>query len=598
MVHDTSTRPPSFLAIPWRWALAATLLAPVAGAQVSLEQSAYLKSSAPMVDDHFGLGVGISGDLIAVGASREDGGATGVEGGVFTFRREPISGAWLPDAHLKVVTPYPGPSLGAAVAVSGETLVAGAPLESSNAAGVGGTPSGGEFRAGAAYVFERDPQTGTWSQPVFLKALDPIGAPALPANYGDRFGESVAISGDTVVVGAPREDSGASGVDGDATDNSALDRGAAYVFARDPQTGVWSTQGYLKPPAGSSFFGHAVAVSGDTAVVGALYDSTGSNSAGAAYVYVRNPQTGKWSYQAQLVPHNAGPFDSFGSSVALSGDTVLVGAYGEASAATGVNGNGSDDSSLHAGAAYVFTRGAGGVWTEQAYLKASNTTASDTFGVSAALDGDRAVVGAQYDGGSGSAYPFERDPQTGAWSASGLVKAAVSDPTDDFGVAVAISGERIVVGASGEDSAIPGDPTDGSASRAGAAYVFEPPFPFEDLALGLAGAHGVPRLFGEGTLEGGSTVALTLDTALENSVAAWFLGATRVDAALLGGVLVPSPDVFVFGFPTGAIGGFTVLASVPAGIPTGTSIYMQMWIADPAGPQGYSATNGLELIFP
>ena len=107
-------------------------------------------------------------------------------------------------------------------------------------------------------------------------------------------------------------------------------------------------------------------------------------ASGAAYVFVRSGST--WSQQAYLKASNTGPNDLFGASVAISGNTVVVGAFGEDSAATGVNGDQTSNSATDSGAAYVFVR-SGSTWTQQAYLKASNTGASDFFGISTAISG-------------------------------------------------------------------------------------------------------------------------------------------------------------------------------------------------------------------
>ena len=204
--------------------------------------------------------------------------------------------------------------------------------------------------------------------------IDPIAQQAYlkasNAEAGDFFGASVAISGDTVVVGAYGEDSAASGVNGNQADNSASSSGAAYIFVRSGST--WTQQAYLKA------------------------SNTGAN-------------------------------DFFGVSVAISGNTIVVGAYGEDSAATGVNGNQADNGAIDSGAAYVFAR-SGSTWTQQAYLKASNTGSSDLF-VNPAISGDTAVVGALYEDSaargvngnqadnsaknSGAAYVFNGLPATG-----------------------------------------------------------------------------------------------------------------------------------------------------------------------------------------
>ncbi len=224
---------------------------------------------------------------------------------------------------------------------------------------------------------------------------------ATNADSRDSFGTSVAISGDTLVVGASGEDSNATGVDGDQTDNSAEDAGAAYVFTRIGD--IWSQQAYLKASNTESddFFGVSVAIVGDTVVVGALEDSNATgvdgeqndnsaNGAGAAYVFTRNG--GVWSQQAYLKASNTDEFDFFGRSVAISGNTLVVGAVHETSNATGVNGDQNDNSAERAGAAYVFTR-SGDIWSQQAYLKASNSNGlnspntffGDSFGSSVAI---------------------------------------------------------------------------------------------------------------------------------------------------------------------------------------------------------------------
>ena len=187
-------------------------------------------------------------------------------------------------------------------------------IEDSAADGVNGNQSDNSAEeSGAAYVFVRS--GNTWSQQAYLKASN--------SEADDRFGETVTISGNTIVVGAPREDSDADGVNGDQDDNSAEDSGAAYVFVRSGIT--WSQQAYLKA----------------------------SNSEGGEF-----------------------SGDLFGISVAISGDTIVVGARREDSDADGVNGDQDDNSAQGSGAAYVFVR-SGSTWSQQAYLKASNSDRSD-----------------------------------------------------------------------------------------------------------------------------------------------------------------------------------------------------------------------------
>jgi len=377
-------------------------------------------------------------------------------------------------AYLKASNTGAGDNFGVDVAVSGDTVVVGAWWEDSRATGVNGNQASNSSRdSGAAYIFVRK---GTnWTQQAYLKSSN--------GRAGDLFGRSVAISGDTVVVGAPQESGG-----------FVQYAGAAYVFVRSGTN--WSEQGYLKASNADAadYFGYPVAVAGNTVVVGAYGEASSAigvngeqtdNSAqyaGAAYVFVRSGAT--WRQQAYLKPSNTRGF-AFFSTVAVSGSTVVVGAGGETSTARGVNGDQTDNGAQNAGAVYVFVRD-GTNWSQQAYLKASNSEAGDGFGGSVAISGDTLVVGAvgessnattvngnQSDNSapkSGAAYVFVRKGTN--WNQQAYLKAPNAEAGDYFGISVSVSGDRAVVGAYGESSIGAGNPNDNSASRSGAAYVF------------------------------------------------------------------------------------------------------------------------------
>ena len=272
---------------------------------------------------------------------------------------------------------------------------------------------------------------------------------------GALMGPTLAISrdGSTLAVGAPDEDSAARGVDGDQTDNEAYAAGAVYVLVRDGDG--WSQQAYLKASNTDlgDGFGFAVALSADgsTLAVGANYEDSATsgidgdqsdNSAyesGAVYVYARD--NGDWSQQAYIKPSDTDEADRYGFSVALSDDgaTLAVGAIGEDSAATTINGDDSDNSAADAGAVYVYARD-NGDWSQQAYLKASNAEAGDLYGFCVALSGDgdtlgvcgfdedssaELVGGDQADNrarGSGAVYMLERSGTT--WSQTAYIKAS------------------------------------------------------------------------------------------------------------------------------------------------------------------------------
>jgi hypothetical protein len=466
-----------------------------------LIQQAYLKASNTDAQDNLGYSVAISGETLVIGAIGEASTATGVNGNqgdnsvsqagaAYVFVR--TGGVWVQQAYLKASNTDAGDWFGYSVAISGDTVVVGAPKEASKTTGVNGNQGDNSAQnAGAAYVFVR--AKGEWVQQAYLKASN--------TDAGDYFGYSVAISGETVVVGAFGEASNATGLNGNEGDNSAPQSGAAYVFVRT--SGVWVQQAYLKASntGAGDFFGQSVAIYGDAIVVGAPGEASnatgvngnqGDNSApnsGAAYVFVRI--SGVWVQHAYLKASNTGVGGSFGWSVSISGDTVIVGAYGEDSNATGVNGNQGDNSAPYAGAAYVFVR-TSGVWVQQAYLKASNTDAGDWFGYSVAISGDTVVVGALYESSkatgangnqgdnsalnSGAAYVFVRI--SGVWAQQAYLKASNNDSLDYFGLSVAISGDTVVVGAVGEASSatgVNGNQGDNSADSAGAAYVFYSP---------------------------------------------------------------------------------------------------------------------------
>jgi FG-GAP repeat len=374
---------------------------------VTWSQQAYLKASNTEQDDIFGYSVAISGDSVAVGAIGEDSGLAGVDppdgqadnrsggaGAVYVFVRAGTT--WSQQAYLKASNPGPLDRFGYSVALSGDTLAISAFGEASSATGINGEQADNSASAsGAVYVLVRD--GATWTQQVYIKASN--------ANAFDEFGAALALSGDTLVVGAPNESSKATGVDGDQADNSELASGAGYVFTRTGTT--WSQQAYLKASnAGSrDFLGRAVALSGDTAVIGAPSEAssaTGANppagaadnsaaGAGAAYVFVRRGRT--WTQQAYIKASNTEASDQFGTSLAVFEDTLAVGAIRESSAATGINGDQTNNRADGAGAVYVLIR-RDTAWAQHAYLKASNTGGRDAFGSAIALSVGTLVTGA------------------------------------------------------------------------------------------------------------------------------------------------------------------------------------------------------------
>jgi hypothetical protein len=408
---------------------------------------------------------------------------------------------WSQEAYIKASITGAGDLFGVSVALSadGSTLAVGAYGEDSAATGIGGNQADNSADgSGAVYVFTRNGTT--WSQEAYVKASN--------TDIADQFGQSVALSADgtTLAVGALGENSAATGIGGNQADNSADGSGAVYVFRRNGTT--WSQEAYIKASntGTSDFFGISVALSADgtTLAVGAVLEdsaatgiggSQADNSAdgsGAAYVFIRSGAT--WSQDAYIKASNTDAGDGFGRGVAFSADgrTLAVGAVGEGSAATGIGGNQADNSASGSGAVYVFTRSRTR-WSQEAYVKASNTGALDLFGASIALSADGSMLAAgafdeasaatgidgnQVDNSgynSGAVYLFTRSGT--AWRQAAYVKASNTDVVDEFGISVALSadGATLAVGAFGEDSAatgIGGDQADNSAESSGAVYVF------------------------------------------------------------------------------------------------------------------------------
>lgn len=360
-----------------------------------------------------------------------------------------------------------GDSFGDSVALSadGNVLAVGSPGEDSMASGVNGDGDDNSLTgSGAAYVYVRDP-AGTWTEQAYIKASNP--------GSGDVFGTAVELNsaGDTLVVGASGEDSAATGVGGEQSDDSDPGVGAAYVFTHDG--GGWAQEAYIKPPAeldGPTNFGLELSMdaSGDVLVVA----SRTTAFSGAVMEY-RRDSFGSWSSLGVIfsqVEYSPG----FPIDLNDSGDTLAIASPAEDSSATGVNGDPSDNSMFASGAVLVLNRaGLNTGWYQQAYIKATNTQAGDRFGRRLALSGDGDVlavaswdasnaVGINGDGSddsledTGGVYVYSRS-DFGAWSVRSYVKSPITAEDDDFGtVALDQHGTTLAVGAEDADGGILG----------------------------------------------------------------------------------------------------------------------------------------------
>ncbi len=423
----------------------------------------------------------------------------------------------IPEDWLTASGGAAGAHFGISVAIDGDTAVVGADRAND--------------RRGSAYIFTRD-STGDWTQQVKLDGEE----------TGDQFGWSVAVDGDTVVVGAHAYDGE------DASNTTLVNSGAAYVITK-PDTDAngdgstdwtdWNSldddgraglTAKLAPtvPEEYAFFGGSVALAGNTLAIGSrLYDAGGRLGAGAAYVFTKDSGTGVWSQAAKLTASTSLQLAYLGYSLAVDGDTVLVGAYGDDT----VFGE------LGSGSAYVFDKPPGG-WTdgnETAKLTASDRQPSGYFGFSVALDGDTAVIGAsqhsdpEIGAGSGAAYVFARE--SGVWGEKARLTHSDAAAGDNFGVSVAVEDGTVVVGSWQDDD---------NGRNSGSAYVFEKPdlgwaSTFETLKLTAPNGAANDRF--------GWSVAVDLDD-------------QRGDLALVGAysddnvAVVDSGSVYVLGIPS------------------------------------------------
>lgn len=363
-------------------------------------------------DDEFGFSVAIDGNTAIIGAQQKDG-AQNLMGAAYVFVKS--GDYWVQQQKLTASNGVQGQRFGQSVAISGDTIIIGA-------------ASGADSSMRSAYVFVRN--NGLWSEQAILQWSTGWGA--------QFFGISVDIDGDTAAIGSD-----------DIADGKRS--GTVHMFTRNGST--WTFQERVIPPtpqAGEKF-GHSLSLDGDTLLVGAYQNDDQDTNAGTAYVYTRSGSA--WSLQQQIFSSDSETNgDHFGFSVALSGNTAIIGAYRDDPA-----------SNPDQGSAFVYTR-TGNSWALQQKLAASNagTDNSQFFGYAVGLDGDRAIVGAtnidnDFTPRRGAAYVFERT--NNSWTEEHIMYSAndtvIPDSNgDEFASAVAISGSQLIVGDRSENDAM------------------------------------------------------------------------------------------------------------------------------------------------
>jgi len=380
------------------------------------QEALLLPASADPVDK-IGERVAISGDTVILGAPLDDDTATD-SGAAYIYTRSGTT--WTLQQKLKASDAQADDGINTtAFAISGDTAVIGLQDEDTTA-----------LAAGSIYVFTRSGTT--WTEQQKIQASD--------AAEEDRFGVSVGIDGDTIVVGAHYEDD---------TDSNA---GSIYVFTRSGTT--WTQQQKIQPSdvAANDEFGYSVAISGDTIIAGSIWDDDTNSGSGSAYIFTRSGTT--WTQQQKLTASVSETSARFGTAVTIDGDSAAVGVPFE------------DVSSVSdAGAVYIFTR-SGTTWTEQQRIPHPNPGANDYFGNSIDIDSDNIIIGAENidspSSNAGKAYIYKRTGST--WNQYAILQGSNTDENDGFGSGVGIEGESAVIG-----SRLGGT---GSSSGSGFAHIF------------------------------------------------------------------------------------------------------------------------------
>jgi hypothetical protein len=389
-----------------------------AGLSPALAQFEFAKilASDGLEGDGFGYSVALSGDIAVIGAWFND----NHTGSAYVYRYDGLS--WVQEAKLQASDGAPWDLFGWSVDISGGTVVVGAIRDA----------DAGTF-TGSAYIFRFD--GSKWVEEQKLLASDYA--------YWDEFGFSVAISGDIAVIGAIRND--------DNDPNS----GSAYIFRFDGLNWVEEQKLLASDGATEDHFGNSVAISGDTAVVGAYLHDSPSNS-GAAYVFSFDGS--KWVEEQKLLALDTTYADHLGFSVAISGETIVVGAYGDDNADP-------DNIYCNSGSAYVF-RFNGSSWVEEATLQVPDSECGNQFGWTVDISGDIVVIGGP-DGhwgstsGPGFAYVFDFDGSN--WIRGAKLTGSDTAYGDHFGWSVGVSGGMALIGADWDDD---------NGIDSGSAYVF------------------------------------------------------------------------------------------------------------------------------
>jgi len=347
--------------------------------------------------DIYGIIVALSVDTAVIGVPFDNTKSFN-SGSAYIYTRN--NGAWALQQQLLASDSAPGDQYGWSVALQGDTVLIGARFDDDKG-----------FNSGSAYVYTRN--AGVWTEQQKLTAND--GA------VNDQYGITISLAGDTVAIGAPFDD------------DNGFDSGSAYVYSLN--AGVWILQQKLTTSDGApgDQYGWSVALEGDSALIGARFDDDKGFNSGSAYLY--NLDAGAWVMKQKLIAADGAVNDQFGWSVALDDDTAVIGARFD------------DDTGINSGSAYVYTR-SDGEWGLQQNLTASDGAPGNQYSWAVALDGDTVIIGAPFDNDqdrlSGSCYVYTRNADV--WSEKQKLTASIEVLGERYGMSVALEGNTMVVG--------------------------------------------------------------------------------------------------------------------------------------------------------
>lgn len=489
-----------------------------------------------VADAAFGRSMSVDGDTVFIGCPNDG------SGSVYVYKR--VSGALQFVQKLKPNDGAPGDSFGVSISIDGTTAIIGSCCDGDLG-----------IASGSSYFFQN--AGGVWSQIQKVTASDGKAA--------DLFGSSVALQGDTAVVGAYLHDS------------IGNDAGATYVFVRSGQTWVQSQKLTASDLEIGDRFGQKVLLKNGTLVIASTQDDDFGPTSGSAYIFAK--AGGSWIQKQKLTPPDLGQmsYPNFGQKMSITSDTLMISAF------DGTNGS---------GRVYVFNDSQGS-WVQTQRIDAPEWQPNAGFPASISISGDTAVIG--YGGSdngaqSGAAFVYRRVGSL--WSKTQKLLPSDGDSLDAFGAEIAVDGNHAVIGAPGDEHGTTGGGSAYSFVRCGGS--------FQTYGTGCSG-NCTPLLIGTGTPCAGCSIQLTVQGAPSLAFGIMFIGlgsnVAPIVPACFAQVLPVSPltlPMFLPGSTGGCSGGIAIPALLPVSISDG-DIYIQVIINDPTAPGGVGGTNPLRM---